>query len=114
MEKYTFETKFLDKAILGVKNLTLAELKARKEITWRLDNKFKNYVIATARTRGREIIISIDLDISSNNGYTDTKNIGMSQYGGSSSRANSEQRAFEDVQRMALQKLNIIKIKGIV
>lgn len=113
MEKYTFETKLLDKAISGIKQLTLAELKAKKEMTWRLDNKFNNYVIATARTRGREIVISIDLDISSN-GYSTTKNIGMSQYGGSLSRTNSEQKAFEDVQRMALQKLNIIKIKGII
>ena len=114
MGKYVFDGKVLDRAIAGVKALKLAELKAKREITWRLDSRGKSYVVAEARQIGRALAIAIDLDIMDQDGYSDKKNIGLSQYGGATGRAKSEQQAFEDVQRSALQRLNILKTRGIV
>lgn len=115
MARYVFETSLLDKAIAGVRSLKLAELKARKEISWWLDNRHKSAVVAEYRALGsRGSGIAIDLDLQTEDGYSDKKNIGLSTSGNGQATSNSEERAFDSVKQSALRRLEVLKTRGII
>ncbi|MBQ9602442.1 MAG: hypothetical protein IJR42_01355 [Paludibacteraceae bacterium] len=115
MATYIFDKPFLDKAIAGVRALKLAELKARKEISWWLDSRHKSAVVAEYRQLGgRGAGIAIDLDVMTEDGYSDKKNIGLSTSGTGQSTANSEERAFDSVKQSALRRLEVLKSRGII
>jgi len=115
MASYVFETALLDKAISGIRSLKLAELKARKEVSWWLDKRHNSAVVADYRTLGsRGANITIDLDLETADGYSDKKNIGNETAGTGTATANSEEKAFDRVKQSALRRLEVLKVRGTI
>lgn len=114
MATYIFDTKLVDKAISGIRNLKLAELKARREISWRLDNSNRSHVVAYYKEMGRGFGVAIDLDLMTEDGYSDTKNIGLATVGTPIATSSSSEKAFESVKQTALRRLEVLKRQGII